>query len=71
MFRGTLESLAETEDREGRTVQDEREETPQKRSYPPVYEKLVPIALITLAAVVILLLLLAAAVLLNLLPGQV
>ncbi|MFC2030436.1 hypothetical protein ACFLWA_06885 [Chloroflexota bacterium] len=52
-------------------VQEKKEETPQKRSYPPVYEKLVPIALIVLAAVIILLLSLAAAVLLNLLPGRV
>jgi hypothetical protein len=52
-------------------MQDQRNDTPQKRSYPPVYEKLVPIALIILAAVIILLVLLAAAVLLHLLPGQV
>lgn len=52
-------------------MQGKGEDTPPERSYPPVYEKLVPFALITLAAVIILLLLLAAAVLLNLLPGAV
>jgi hypothetical protein len=71
MSRGTLGFLAETKTERYLAVQDEREDTPQKRSYPPAYEKLVPIALITLAAVIVLLLLLAAAVLLNLLPGQV
>lgn len=41
-----------------------------KREYPPVYEKLVPVALGVIAAVIVLLLLIILAVLSGLFPGS-
>jgi len=49
-------------------VHDQDNEGPRKRQYPPLYEKLVPIALGALVLIVILLLLVILAVLAGLFP---
>ena len=51
-------------------MSDQRKQAPEKREYPPVYEKLVPIALGIIAAIIVLLLLIVLAVLLGLFPGS-
>jgi hypothetical protein len=43
---------------------------PVKRQYPPVYEKLVPIALALIAVIIIVLLLVIVGVALGLFPGS-
>lgn len=49
---------------------DRREEdTPGRREYPPLYEKLVPIALVVLAVIIVVLILIVFAVLAGLFPG--
>lgn len=49
---------------------DQGDEGPRRREYPPVYEKLVPIALGIIAAIIVVLLLVVLAVMLGLLPGS-
>lgn len=46
-----------------------RDGDPSKHQYPPVYEKIVPVALIAIAVIILILLLVAAAVVLGLFPG--
>lgn len=43
---------------------------PSKRQYPPIYEKIVPIALILIAVIILVLLLIIAGVALGLFPGS-
>ncbi len=50
-------------------LQEDRRDTPPKRQYPPIYEKLVPMALITIAVVIVLLLVVVLVILLNLIPS--
>ena len=49
---------------------DSGESGPPKREYPPIYEKMVPIALGIIAAIIVVLLLIVLAVLLGLFPGS-
>ena len=50
---------------------DQDEQTPAKRHYPPLYEKMVPIVLAIIALIVIVLLLIILGVALGLFPGVV
>ena len=43
---------------------------PTRREYPPIYEKLIPAALVTIVIVVVVLLGIAVAVALRLVPGS-
>jgi hypothetical protein len=49
---------------------DEGKGAPSQREYPPIYEKLVPIALGMIAAIIVVLLLIVLAVLLGLFPDS-
>ena len=51
-------------------MSDQRKQAVEKREYPPVYEKLVPIALGIIAAIIVVLLLIVLAVVLGLFPGS-
>ena len=46
------------------------EKQPSKRQYPPVYEKIVPIALVLLAIAITIVLIIAISVALGLFPGS-
>ena len=50
-------------------MSEEEKTAPSERQYPPIYEKLVPIALVVIVALVIILLLIILGVALGLLPG--
>jgi len=49
---------------------DRRDQGSHRREYPPVYEKLVPIALGIIAVIIVVLLLVVLAVMLGLFPGS-
>jgi hypothetical protein len=51
------------------TMQDREHKTSPKREYPPIYEKLVPIALLIIVVAIVILLIVVLGVLLGLFPG--
>jgi hypothetical protein len=51
-------------------MSDRDEKQPSKRQYPPVYEKMVPIALILLAIAITIVLVIAISVALGMFPGS-
>jgi hypothetical protein len=49
---------------------DDGAKRPSKREYPPVYEKIVPVALVLIAVAIVIVLLIAISVALGLFPGS-
>jgi hypothetical protein len=54
----------------GKTMDEQDNHTPPKRQYPPLYEKVVPIALGVIVIVIVVLVLIIFAVALGLFPGS-
>jgi len=50
-------------------LKERQDNSPSGRHYPPIYEKVIPFAMIVIAIVILVLLLTIAAILLNLIPG--
>jgi hypothetical protein len=51
------------------TMQDRERKASRKREYPPIYEKVVPVALLLIVVAIVILLVVVLGVLLGLFPG--